>query len=195
MTFSHLWAFAVVGPFTIMGSQARKAHKHENPGGFVSGKGSQLHENVISVCSHMRQFQLPYPICALANCADFQVGHFYMRPMHLSNVYPNCNCAFCKCPAFVFSFIIERQWMHGLKSNSLAAPLAVAQCKGNRGEMMDSQTPPHTRVDQEAVEANKARTRARMEVIPVANKAIGDTIEEGLEEAIDAAGSSMLLAN
>uniref|UniRef100_A0A915J8Z5 Uncharacterized protein n=1 Tax=Romanomermis culicivorax TaxID=13658 RepID=A0A915J8Z5_ROMCU len=40
------------------------------------------------------------------------------------------------------------------------------------------------------VEANKARTRTRMEVIPEANKAKGDTIEEGLKEAIDAAGSS-----
>uniref|UniRef100_A0A915JR72 Uncharacterized protein n=1 Tax=Romanomermis culicivorax TaxID=13658 RepID=A0A915JR72_ROMCU len=42
----------------------------------------------------------------------------------------------------------------------------------------------------DAVEANKARTRARMEVIPEASKARGNTMEEGLEEAIDAAGSS-----
>uniref|UniRef100_A0A915J5H4 Uncharacterized protein n=1 Tax=Romanomermis culicivorax TaxID=13658 RepID=A0A915J5H4_ROMCU len=44
----------------------------------------------------------------------------------------------------------------------------------------------------DTVEANKARTRARMEVIPKANKARGDTIEEGLEEAIDAVGSSKM---
>uniref|UniRef100_A0A915JEL5 Uncharacterized protein n=1 Tax=Romanomermis culicivorax TaxID=13658 RepID=A0A915JEL5_ROMCU len=44
-----------------------------------------------------------------------------------------------------------------------------------------------------AVEANKARIRARMEVIPEANKAKEDTIKESLEEAIDMAG--MLLAN
>uniref|UniRef100_A0A915I2E3 Uncharacterized protein n=1 Tax=Romanomermis culicivorax TaxID=13658 RepID=A0A915I2E3_ROMCU len=41
----------------------------------------------------------------------------------------------------------------------------------------------------DGVEANKARTKAKMEVIPEA-KARGDIIEEGLEEAIDAAGSS-----
>uniref|UniRef100_A0A915LCG6 Uncharacterized protein n=1 Tax=Romanomermis culicivorax TaxID=13658 RepID=A0A915LCG6_ROMCU len=39
-------------------------------------------------------------------------------------------------------------------------------------------------------EANKARTRARMEVIPEANQAKEDTIEEGLEEGMEAAGSS-----
>uniref|UniRef100_A0A915KIM5 Uncharacterized protein n=1 Tax=Romanomermis culicivorax TaxID=13658 RepID=A0A915KIM5_ROMCU len=41
----------------------------------------------------------------------------------------------------------------------------------------------------DAVEANKTRTKAKMEVGPKA-KARGDTIEEGLEEAIDAVGSS-----
>uniref|UniRef100_A0A915J1Q8 Uncharacterized protein n=1 Tax=Romanomermis culicivorax TaxID=13658 RepID=A0A915J1Q8_ROMCU len=40
------------------------------------------------------------------------------------------------------------------------------------------------------VEANKARIGARMEVIPEANEAKGDTIKEGLEEAIDLPGSS-----
>uniref|UniRef100_A0A915HFH1 Uncharacterized protein n=1 Tax=Romanomermis culicivorax TaxID=13658 RepID=A0A915HFH1_ROMCU len=42
----------------------------------------------------------------------------------------------------------------------------------------------------DAVEANNARTKAKMEVIPEVNKTRGDTIEEGLQEAIDAAGSS-----
>uniref|UniRef100_A0A915JRQ1 Uncharacterized protein n=1 Tax=Romanomermis culicivorax TaxID=13658 RepID=A0A915JRQ1_ROMCU len=41
------------------------------------------------------------------------------------------------------------------------------------------------------VEANKARTEAKMEIKPKA-KARGDTIKEGLEEAIDAAGSSTI---
>uniref|UniRef100_A0A915L2H4 Uncharacterized protein n=1 Tax=Romanomermis culicivorax TaxID=13658 RepID=A0A915L2H4_ROMCU len=43
----------------------------------------------------------------------------------------------------------------------------------------------------DAVEANNARIKAKMEVKPEAT-AGGDTIEEGLEEAIDAAGSSSL---
>uniref|UniRef100_A0A915I2E2 Uncharacterized protein n=1 Tax=Romanomermis culicivorax TaxID=13658 RepID=A0A915I2E2_ROMCU len=122
-----------------------------------------------------------------------------------------------------------------LKNNKVAAPLAVAQRKGNRGEMTNSQTWPHTGVDWgmaevkpeeasedarsnptgaeetgntkvktqtrnfiirisnclvDAVEANKARRRARIEVIPEASKARGDIIQEGLEKAIDAAGSS-----
>uniref|UniRef100_A0A915KL83 Uncharacterized protein n=1 Tax=Romanomermis culicivorax TaxID=13658 RepID=A0A915KL83_ROMCU len=38
----------------------------------------------------------------------------------------------------------------------------------------------------DAVEANTAKTRARMEIILEANKAKGDTIEEGLKEAIEA---------
>uniref|UniRef100_A0A915IDF3 Uncharacterized protein n=1 Tax=Romanomermis culicivorax TaxID=13658 RepID=A0A915IDF3_ROMCU len=42
----------------------------------------------------------------------------------------------------------------------------------------------------DVVEANKARTKAKMEVIPKVNKAQGDTIEKGLKEAIDTAGSS-----
>uniref|UniRef100_A0A915IMF0 Uncharacterized protein n=1 Tax=Romanomermis culicivorax TaxID=13658 RepID=A0A915IMF0_ROMCU len=41
----------------------------------------------------------------------------------------------------------------------------------------------------DAVEANKARTKAKMKGKPEA-KARGDTIEEGLEEAIDVGGSS-----
>uniref|UniRef100_A0A915KDC2 Uncharacterized protein n=1 Tax=Romanomermis culicivorax TaxID=13658 RepID=A0A915KDC2_ROMCU len=45
-----------------------------------------------------------------------------------------------------------------------------------------------------AVEAKEARTKAKMEVRPEA-KARGDTIEEGLQGAIDGTGSSMLLAN
>uniref|UniRef100_A0A915JJF7 Uncharacterized protein n=1 Tax=Romanomermis culicivorax TaxID=13658 RepID=A0A915JJF7_ROMCU len=45
----------------------------------------------------------------------------------------------------------------------------------------------------DAVEASKAKTEAKMEVIPEVNKARGDTIEEGLEEAIDVAGSSILI--
>uniref|UniRef100_A0A915JU29 Uncharacterized protein n=1 Tax=Romanomermis culicivorax TaxID=13658 RepID=A0A915JU29_ROMCU len=35
-----------------------------------------------------------------------------------------------------------------LKNNSMAVPLAVAQCRDNKGETMYSQTLPHTRVDQ-----------------------------------------------
>uniref|UniRef100_A0A915IPU9 Uncharacterized protein n=1 Tax=Romanomermis culicivorax TaxID=13658 RepID=A0A915IPU9_ROMCU len=42
----------------------------------------------------------------------------------------------------------------------------------------------------DAVEASKAKTKAKMKVILEVNKAREDTIEEGLKEAIDAAGSS-----
>uniref|UniRef100_A0A915JGD8 Uncharacterized protein n=1 Tax=Romanomermis culicivorax TaxID=13658 RepID=A0A915JGD8_ROMCU len=47
-------------------------------------------------------------------------------------------------------------------------------------QRMDAKSP-------DTVEANKARTKAKMEVRP---KARGNTIEEGLGEAIDTAGSS-----
>uniref|UniRef100_A0A915I2D8 Uncharacterized protein n=1 Tax=Romanomermis culicivorax TaxID=13658 RepID=A0A915I2D8_ROMCU len=42
---------------------------------------------------HMRQCQLRFLICALANCANFQVRHFYMRPMHLRGSATKCTSA------------------------------------------------------------------------------------------------------
>uniref|UniRef100_A0A915KNL3 Transmembrane protein n=1 Tax=Romanomermis culicivorax TaxID=13658 RepID=A0A915KNL3_ROMCU len=77
------------------------------------------------------------------------------------------------------------------KDNNIAVSQAAAQREDNRGEMMDSQTLPHTGVDGDAIGAKEAKTKskskARMEAKPEA-KARGDIIEGGLKEAIEVVG-------
>uniref|UniRef100_A0A915KVV6 Uncharacterized protein n=1 Tax=Romanomermis culicivorax TaxID=13658 RepID=A0A915KVV6_ROMCU len=78
---------------------------------------------------------------------------------------------------------------------AVAQPTPVAQMGVKRKATGDdkSQADKYQQMNAKSpdvAEASKAKTKAKMEVIPEVNKARGDTIEEGLEEAIDMACSS-----
>uniref|UniRef100_A0A915L1L8 Uncharacterized protein n=1 Tax=Romanomermis culicivorax TaxID=13658 RepID=A0A915L1L8_ROMCU len=51
-------------------------------------------------CNHMRRFNLRFPICALANCADLQTRHCYMPTMHLHHMYKELYMHLWECAVY-----------------------------------------------------------------------------------------------